>query len=39
MTVELDEDYDASIRGVNVENDNQLETALETLRKEIESGK
>ena len=39
VTVELDEDYDASIRGVNVENDNQLETALETLRKEIESGK
>lgn len=35
VAVEMDEDYDASVRGVNIENDNQLEEALKVLEQEI----
>ena len=35
VVIELDDDYDASVRGVNVENDNQLEEALKVLEDEI----
>ena len=35
VVIEMDDDYDASVRGVNVENDNQLEEALKVLEDEI----
>lgn len=35
VIIEMDEDYDPSIRGVNIENDNQLEKALEVLQSEM----
>lgn len=35
VIVEMDEDYDPSVQGVNVENDNQLEEALRILDEEI----
>ena len=35
VVVEMDDDYDASVRGVNIENDNQLEEALKVLEDEI----
>lgn len=35
VVIELDDDYDASVRGVNIENDNQLEEALKVLEDEI----
>lgn len=35
IVVEMDEDYDPSVRGVNIENDNQLEEALRILEEEI----
>lgn len=35
VVVEMDDDYDASVRGVNIENDNQLEKALYVLEDEI----
>lgn len=35
VIVEMDDDYDASVRGVNIENDNQLEEALKVLEDEI----
>lgn len=35
VVIEMDDDYDASVRGVNIENDNQLEEALKVLEDEI----
>lgn len=35
VVVEMDDDYDASVRGVNIENDNQLEEGLKVLEDEI----
>lgn len=35
VVIEMDDDYDASVRGVNIENDNQLEEALQVLEDEI----
>ena len=37
VTVELNEDYDSSIPWPNLENDNQLATALEELQKRIDA--
>ena len=37
VTVELNEDYDPSIPWPNLENDNQLATALEELQKRIDA--
>lgn len=39
VVVEMDDDYDASVRGVNIENDNQLEEALNILEDEISAVK
>ena len=36
IIIEMDDDYDPSIRGVNLENDNQLEEALKILEEEIQ---
>lgn len=35
VVIEMDDDYDPSIRGVDIENDNQLEEALRILKEEI----
>ena len=37
VVVEMDEDYDPSIREVNLENDNQLEEGVRILEEQINS--